>query len=281
MNKAIKTAALTVLGIALSVPVWGAAKYGDASIQKGKLTVLREGRRLTFDESDRQVEINHLDVIRVGRNSNVVLSTIEKATITLGSNAVFQVKPWQRKEEKGFFRMLFGRMRAKISGLVGSERFSVQSATATIGVKGTEEVILVNVQGDATLGVTENEVELRGRGGGQLNVLEGAASGVVGGVTPAKSFEIDASALADLNSVGPTTDDAIRVPLGQLLVANGVVSQEQVDRSERGAREGVELPVAAVGPDGGDILDNVADDVQDAANEAGGITAPISIDFEN
>ena len=281
MNKAIKTAALTVLGIALSVPVWGAAKYGDASIQKGKLTVLREGRRLTYDEGDRQVEINHLDVIRVGRDSNVVLSTIEKATITLGSNAVFQVKPWQRKEEKGFFRMLFGRMRAKISGLVGNERFSVQSATATIGVKGTEEVILVNVQGDATLGVTENEVALRGLGGGQLNVLEGSASGVVLGITPTVSFVFDADVFEDLNSVGPTTDDAIRVPLGQLLVANGVVSQELVDRSERGAREGMELPVAARGPDGAGILDDVAADAQDAANEAGGITIPISVQFEN
>lgn len=280
MNNATRIVALAILGILLSAPAWAASKYGDANIEKGKITVLREGSRLTYKQGDSGVEINHLDVIRVGRDSNVVLSTVEKATITLGSNAVFQVKPWQRREEKGFFRMLFGRMRAKISGLGASERFNVHTATATIGVKGTEEIIFLNAQGDTTVGVTESDVALRGLGGGQLNILEGNASAVVSGVTPKVTFTIT-SDFQDLNSVGPTSNDALRVPLGQLLVKNGVATQDQVDASERGAAEGVELPSAADdGQSGESVLDQQEESAQDSANEASLITVPITVEFE-
>ena len=143
---ATKITILASFVLILSLPAWGATKYGDASIIKGKVIVLRAGKRLTFDSNDRNVQINHQDVVRLGQDSSMVLSTVEKATITLGSNAVLHVKSWQRREQKGFFRMLFGRMRAKISGLVGNERFNVRSATATIGVKGTEETLLTNVR---------------------------------------------------------------------------------------------------------------------------------------
>ena len=282
MNNATKIVALAIMGIFLSAPAWAATKYGSADIAKGKITVLREGSRLTYKKGDGGVEINHLDVIRVGRDSNVVLSTVEKSTVTLGSNAVFQVKPWQRKEEKGFFRMLFGRMRAKISGLGANERFNVHTATATIGVKGTEEIILTNVQGDATVGVTESVVSLRGRGGGQLNILEGAASGTVGGRTPGKTFPIT-SDFQRLDSADPTSNDAIKVPLGQLLVKNGVASQNDVDASERGTSEGVDLPDAADSrqSDGNSRLDQAAEGAQESANEASTITAPVTVEFEN
>lgn len=282
MNNATRIVALSILGIFLSASAWAATKYGNANIAKGKITVLREGGRLTYREGDDEVQINHLDVIRVGRNSNMVLSTVEKATVTLGSNAVFQVKPWQRKEEKGFFRMLFGRMRAKISGLGANERFNVHTATATIGVKGTEEIILTNVQGDATVGVTESVVSLRGRGGGQLNIVEGSASGSVGGRTPTGSFPIT-SDFQQLDSSDPTSDDAIKVPLGKLLVQNGIVSQAEVDASERGASEGVELPGEAdTGQSNAqEVLDQAAESAQEAATESSTIIAPVTVEFEN
>lgn len=281
MKNTTRIAALAVLGLFLSAPAWAASKYGNANIEKGKITVLREGTRLTYNEGDSKIDINHQDVIRVGKDSNIVLSTVEKSTITLGSNAVFHVKPWQRREDKGFFRMLFGRMRAKISGLGVNERFNVQTSNATIGVKGTELIIVGNVQGDTTVGVTENEVALRGVGGGQLNILEGNASGVVGGRTPGVTFTITDD-FDSLESVGPTSDEAIRVPLGQLLVRNGVVTQEQVDDSERGATEGVELPGVADNreSEGHSVLDDQAESTQQSAVEGTTISVPISVDFQ-
>jgi hypothetical protein len=245
MMNATKITILASLVLIISLPAWGATKYGDASIKKGRVIVLRSGKRLTFNSNDRNVQINHQDVVRLGQDSSMVLSTVEKATITLGSNAVLHVKSWQRREQKGFFRMLFGRMRAKISGLVGSERFNVRSATATIGVKGTEETILANVQGDVTVAVTESVVQLEGLDGKVLDVPEGFASAVVGGVTPEVTFTVTATTVASLDSEKPTADVSIQVPLGQMLVDNGVASQEQVDQSETGASEGVEIPDTA------------------------------------
>jgi hypothetical protein len=287
MNKATILTVFVFLGVTIFSSGWAATKYGNADIRKGRITVLRKGSRLTFRQGDNRVQINHLDVIRVGRESQIVLSTVEKATVTLGSNAVFQVKPWQRKEDKGFFRMLYGRMRAKISRLGASQRFNVHTATATIGVKGTEEVIFLNVQGDSTVGVTESAVALKGRGGGQLNILQGRASGVVGGRTPNVTFAITAD-FQDLNSVGPTSPDAMRVPLGQLLVQNGVVTQDQVDASELGAAEGVELPGEGIDFSADDglydalgILDDQEQGAQDSATETSETKVRVSIQFEN
>ena len=286
MSMTARLATLLSVGIVFSAPVWAATKYGNANILKGSITVLREGSRLTFKQGKDHVSINHLDVIRVGRDSGVVLSTVEKATITLGSNAVFQVEPWQRKEEKGFFRMLFGRMRAKISRLGASERFNVHTATATIGVKGTEELIFLNIQGDSTVGVTESAVSLKGRGGGQLNILQGRASGVVGGRTPTVTFEITGD-FKDLDSASPTSDEALSVPLGSLLVKYGVATKEEVEASERGAADGIELPetsqeVDVDGPEIGsaDILDRQQETSQETATEASEVKVPILIQFK-
>ncbi len=276
MNKAVKFAVLACMGLALSVPAWSATKYGDARIDKGKLIVLREGHRLSFDRNDETVPINHEDVVRLGENSRVVLSTVEKATITLGSNAVLHVKPWQRREQKGFFRMLFGRMRAKITGLMSNERFNVQSATATIGVKGTEETIIVNVQGDSVVGVTENAVQLGGLDGKQLNIPEGRASAVVGGITPQVTFPLQLAVFEDLESPIPTSRVAIEVPLKQILLEQGVFTKDQIEQSECGAGEKCELPGA-----GEDALDDATEDAQDAAQEKGFPTAPVNIRFEN
>ena len=55
--------------------------------------------------------------------------------------------------------------------------------------------------------------------------------------------------VANLDSDKPTADVSMQVPLGQTLVDNGVVTQEQIDRSETGASEGVEVP-GAVPPAG-------------------------------
>ena len=283
MKKAIKPALLVFAILMLAAPGWGATKYGDADILKGKLIILREGRLLSYESEGEKVQINHQDVVRLGEDSSVVLSTVEKTTITLGSNALLHVKPWRRRNQRGFFKMLFGRMRAKISGLMGNERFNVKSATATIGVKGTEETILVNVQGDTVVGVSENAVGLRGLDGGELPIPEGAASGVVGGATPNVTFIFDPALFVNLDSVDLTTDLAIQVPLRQILIDKGVATKQQVERSERGAREGVELPVTAAAPfddPGESALDEISEYVLDAVTEGGAPTIPFTIQFE-
>lgn len=282
----------TLLALSLSLPAW-AQKYGDAEIKAGKVTVLRKGSREVHRGAGKRITINHEDVIRVGRRSSMVLETTEKATITLGSNAVFQVKPWEKREKRGLFRMLFGRMRAKIGKLTGTERFNVSTATATIGVKGTEETIFSNVQGDTTVGVTESTVEVQGLRGISVAVNEGNLTGVVGGEPPGAVVPLPLevlAALANLDSTSPTSPDAVTVPLGQVLVEAGVTTQAQVDRSEQGATQGVQLPdapgttgaaPASSGADNAaDALESASESAQQAAQEASTVSGPISVDFE-
>lgn len=291
--KAIRISFIALLALFLSAPAW-AEKYGDAEIKQGKITVLRGGKRKVHRELGKPIEILHEDVIRVGRKSNMVLKTTEKATITLGSNAVFQVKPWEKTEKKGLFRMLFGRMRAKIAKLSGGERFNVSTATATIGVKGTEEIIFSNVQGDSTVGVTENTVTVAGLTGIAVAVNEGNFTAIVGGAAPSAVVPLPPSVLAsmgNLDAADPTSPEAVTVPLGQVLVEAGITTQAQVDQSEQGATQGVELPAApeAAAPpppaeQASDIAESVISSVSasvDAASaEAVTPSASISVDFE-
>ena len=122
-----------------------------------------------------------------------------------------------------------------------------------------------------------------------MKILQDKASGVVGGRTPTVTFRITAD-FQDLNSVGPTSDEALRVPLGKLLVKNGVATQDQVDASERGAAEGIELPGEGIEDfgaadngqfDGLSVLDQQEESAQDSVDEGSEIQVPVSIQFEN
>jgi hypothetical protein len=146
------TSALAVALLALSASVVSAQdKYGDAVVQQGELTVIRQGQNLKFNQPNQSVPVFVDDVLRVGGNSSVVLKSRDKATISMGANAVFQVKPFEYQEKKGFARMLFGRFRSLVQGLGGNESMNAKTATAVIGVKGTENLTSVRPRGDTML----------------------------------------------------------------------------------------------------------------------------------
>jgi hypothetical protein len=148
MRSATTAGAVMALVMASSPAGWAASKYGDATVEQGSMTIIREGSAINVKASGQTVPVNEQDLVRVRDDSRVVLKTADRATVTLGANAVFQVQPWEQQEKKGLFKMLFGRFRASVAGLTGGERFNAKTATATIGVKGTEYVSAV------TAGVT-------------------------------------------------------------------------------------------------------------------------------
>jgi len=131
-------------------------RYGDAVVEKGELTIVRQGNNLKFKQGSQPVPIFVADVMRVGEASSVVLKTREKSTISMGANAVFQVKPFQYQEKQGFARMLFGRFRSAIQGLSGGETVNAKTATAVIGVKGTENLASIRPRGDTMLVGVQN-----------------------------------------------------------------------------------------------------------------------------
>ena len=221
---------LMVLLMALFAPLLHAQEYGVATIEQGQMVVIRDGQRLVFTSADGQVPINQSDLLRVGPNSQVLLETIEKATLTLGSNAVLHVEPWEQQEEQGFLRMLFGRVRATIDGLVGGETFNVQTATATIGVKGTEYTAGVNARGDTMILVTESVVQLTGVDGITQNVGVGQVSVALfgrGASSPRAASQNLLNALDEegLDSPEVDSEDANDLPAQDELIEEGVVDE--------------------------------------------------------
>lgn len=149
--KFLATALVAAL-FALTAPLASAQdKFGDALVEKGELIIVRQGNNLKFAKAPQPVPVFVQDVLRVGDNSSVVLKTREKSTITMGANAIFQVKPFQYQEKQGFARLLFGRFKSLVQGLQGTESVNAKTATAVIGVKGTENLASIRPRGDTML----------------------------------------------------------------------------------------------------------------------------------
>jgi hypothetical protein len=240
MVSALLAGAIMAAAMVNGTAAWAAARYGDAVVEEGTMTIVREGQSLTFKASGQAVPVNERDLVRVRDASRVLLKTADRASVTLGANAVFQVEPWQQQEKTGLFRMLFGRFRASVTGLAGGERFNVKTATATIGVKGTEYSTAVTVGGyTAVLGV-ESVVENAGSDGvaqpvspGQVSVTASPATSAV----PAPQEFIDA--MRNLNSPQVFDPQAIYLPAMEALIKAGVVSPAALDKwKQEQAKEG-------------------------------------------
>jgi 6-phosphofructokinase len=103
------------------------------------MIVLRGGQNLKFSDSGRTYVIFNNDVLKVGGDSMVILKTVEDAIVRMGSNAIFQVRPWKQKKKHGFLRMLYGKAIFKVRKFfVKKKRFNFKTATAVAGVRGTE-----------------------------------------------------------------------------------------------------------------------------------------------
>ena len=275
MNILIRTALLLMI-LMPAASVFAATKYGDAIIERGKMTVLREGQRMSFTVADGKTVINSSDVIRVGADSRVVLQTTEKATVTLGSNAVMQVQPWETPSNKGVFRMLFGRVRAKIVGLVANERFNMRTATATIGVKGSGHDNTVNAQGITVHSCTEHECLVTGRDGIQKVVPAGfvVVALITGTTPPVANPGLNTGLDEDPDKAGSEAVDA------------GIVTQEQMDESNNTDVK-IDDDVTGSGDDGGEgggaqkiIVNQPQFDLEAAAQAGASQKVNINVQFE-
>jgi len=235
--KALRIATILPLLMLTAGVLWAATQYGEATIEQGSMTIVREGQTLKFDQVNRSIPVNEEDLIRVRPESQVELKSRENATMTLGSNAVFQVRPWRSRDSSGFVRALFGRFRATVVGLSGGEQFNVKTATATIGVKGTEYHSQVTSRGGTLLIVTDNVVGLRGQRGPEQDVGRGLLSLTLG-INPATPRSPVPPGVQqqfgrqNLGSPSPNSSEARDFAGQQSLIDAGVVSQEQVRENQ-------------------------------------------------
>lgn len=229
-------AALLASGaVMISSASFAATQYGTAVVEQGQITILREGKALTFKAGPKEIQVNEQDTVRVREASRMVLKTRDKATVRLGSNAVFQCEPWQTNNRAGTFRMLFGRMRADVQGLAGNDRFNVKTATATIGVKGTQYGLAQSSSGNtAVLGI-ESTTTTAGPDGVEQPVGPNQMSAVVGGNPATQSVvapEEFRAEMAKIDSPPPGSTAALNLPAETVLVDKGIVSKEALVKSK-------------------------------------------------
>ena len=117
-----------ILPALLIEPVSALTKYGTARIQNGELTVIRDNQENVYVPGNGNVDILVNDVIRVGKNSLVVIDTVEQTNIRMGDNAVFQVRPWKTRGRTGYLRMLYGKMNFETKKLPQRRRFRFKTA---------------------------------------------------------------------------------------------------------------------------------------------------------
>lgn len=245
--------ALVVALLALTASVVTAQdKYGDALLQKGELTVIRRGQNLKFNQANQSVPVFVDDVLRVGADSSVVLKSRDKATISMGANAVFQVKPFEYQEKKGFARMLFGRFRSVIQGLGGQESMNAKTATAVIGVKGTENLTSVRPRGDTMLVGVENTTTIQNPAAPKKRAAYGEGNRITR--APRGDFILAADRLETPDFILiPTTGE----PLGVRRVQDGGGGETPIGPDFLGLTLGDGDPISGPAPD--EVLDELSD----------------------
>ena len=227
-----------VLGIALIGEATArAVTFGQAEVNRGAIVLVRSGIKTRYDSPRSDIPIEQGDVLLVQSASQAVLHT-GKATLTLGENTVFQVEPWEAKTESGSLRFLFGKFRASVVSLAVGEHFAVKTATATIGVKGTEFAGAATAQGDVVVLVTNSVVEITGLSGQPQSAAPGqivvAINGKEAATPPAlPPPEVRAALEApQMESPRATAAAASNLPAEKTLVQSGIVTEAELVQSK-------------------------------------------------
>ncbi len=150
---------LIILGMCLFLvsPLFAAkgSQYGTFDLKNGKGYIIRSGKKLNLSSLKSMAVFNN-DLIKLNAKSNGVLTSTEKAVIDVGSNAVMRVRSWKEDNNRGFLSLLYGKIKATISGLRANESFNIKTANSVIGVKGTEYSAGVNYEGNSFVWTIED-----------------------------------------------------------------------------------------------------------------------------
>ena len=229
----------------------------EATVERGQMRVVRGNAIMNFDASHQTpITIVENDVIRVGAASRVILADTDRARVTLGSHSVMEVRTWKRQEKSGgFLRILFGRIRTKLFRLAAEERFDVKTATATIGVKGSEFRVLVNPGGVAVAMCIEHECIVSANDDSEVVLPAGYTVVSVGeglqapeSASPEELLELDDDAPPAVADDGDTIDE-------DTLVDADLVSQEALDDANQESFSDEEIALGSPTDQGDDLLD--------------------------
>lgn len=159
-------------------------------------------------------EIFQEDIIETLQNSKVQVRFLDDTVITLGANSTLNVQeyvaPTQSSSPKakfGFSKGTFKTITGKI-GKIAPQNFTLQTKTATIGIRGT---IVVGALGDSgdEIGCLQGSIEVKPLGGGEGVVVGAGERTFVGsdGSAPQEPSAMEGGDVGQEDGAGATSDN--------------------------------------------------------------------------
>lgn len=225
-------------------PAIALTKYGTAQIQTGQLIIVRDEQESIYVPQDGDIEVLINDLLRVGKDSLVILKTEEQTDIKMGSNAIFQIKPWKNRNQNGYLRMLYGKMNFQTEKLEKRKRFRFKTASAMIGVKGTGADCEVGSSGNTGCTGRSGKTEILGNAGPPQELETNQMSIVVVGRPASQTIDVPADDTAGaaggdkadaktFAKVSPTSTQSSSLSQEDQALSAGVIEQEHLDESKK------------------------------------------------
>ena len=187
------------------------ASVGHIVLKKGDVNILRNQQKIiAYNDS----EIFKEDIIETLQNSKVQVRFLDDTVITLGANSTLNVQeyvaPTQSNSPKakfGFSKGTFKTITGKI-GKIAPQNFTLQTKTATIGIRGT---IVVGALGDSgdEIGCLQGSIEVKPLGGGEGVVVGAGERTFVGsdGSAPQEPSAMEGGGVGEQSGSGATSDN--------------------------------------------------------------------------
>jgi len=152
---------------------FGFASIGSVSLKKGVVSIQRGDSKIAAQNG---TEILEKDSIETGKGSRVQIRFEDNTVISLGPLSEFKVEDYLYDEQKhkakfGFAKGTFKAITGKI-GKIAPQNFTLQTKTATIGIRGTIVVGALSDTGDV-IGCLQGSIEVKPLSGG-TGVVVGA-----------------------------------------------------------------------------------------------------------
>lgn len=131
----------------------------------------------------RRSEVYVGDRITTGNDSQLQLRMKDGAMIALGANAEFVVKAYSDdaagdKKDEAVLSLVKGGLRT-ISGQIDKQAYSLQTPTATLGIRGTVFDVYVRSDGSTVVILRDGQVMVSGNAGGQQLLTQPGLATVV------------------------------------------------------------------------------------------------------
>lgn len=173
---AVMSAVATLMALMCIRPVL-AQEVGRLVYLEGDVELLRDDEIRAGTEIDVGETILNLDVIQTGFDGyvEVELTVPSSVTVRVQENAAYYVEQTADGDRAAVtVRLLAGRLDMAVSEISPRSSLSVETQTATLGVRGTEFDVLIAPDEGTLFGITEGRVEVNG-GGRRLVAEAGTA----------------------------------------------------------------------------------------------------------